>query len=488
MQTMPLLIIGAASDGPTAEPVRCDNLDDAAELFGAYWYQYFTVNPATTSLTLSGQPWTTQVEIFYDDDGTLRPYYLHNLQVTGTSLTFARAGVDKQLIAKYPRTLEAGSAYRACLEASLAGSPGIYLMRVGGTAASGCIGSGDTRVELQSMYSGELYNTVTITLSDGNLLIRPPAGRGILRSHAASSTVAELAEAINLDRQKGYGVCRATALGTGTPSGVASLTLSGGTDGSPGASDITSLLEAADLSHALVATVAGSTIADLSDVLTQSYLSSLATPTMFVQAARPLSGSETAADYALSLASNTVLQDRRLSVVASSGYVRPRSGVAYWANAAPAYASLLAGQEFSTTWKAIGAEDLLPAFSSESLSSLAGNGYVALARSIASGICVYRGTTSYPGWTSNYFMAWRHSVEEIRAELEDLIGEVRPPKAQIEDMVDSALGRVPGLSDYAFEVGVYSDKVDISVKLYPVGELRSIVFKVSVIHGTAINS
>jgi len=479
MKSIPLLLIGTAYDGPVEEAVEVVDYEKAQELFGAYKYERFLLTPATTSITLSTPPWNSSVDILYDNSGTWEPYYLHNLSLDSNTLTFSRAGETKDVLVRFLRPAGLTNITRGLAEAQAADPESIYLMRIEGTPASTTLGTGSSYVTVESRYGGSIYNSVTFTVTGGFLKLEQQ-GNYHTRWLTWPTTAGALAKEINNDYLKGYNLLKATAvMPSGIVEGVSTITLTGGTNGTLATSALPTILARIDLPAIRVASILGTVYEDLTDVLTTTFFDDMSVPTMFVQNMRSKETSASSASYATHLMSGSP-NLYFLSLIASLGLFKPYDGVSYWNGVAVPYATLLAKETISTSWKSIGVEDYQPAFSVNYIEDLANNGFIVLNRTISKGITVYKGTTSNTEWNSTCFIAYQTVCARLYDVLNNYIGVTSYVRKTVTTQVAEALKDIPSARNIQFFIVFLPTAIDVAIKLQVIGEIRVISFKIGV--------
>ena len=487
MSSIPLLLIGSAFDGPLEEPTLITDYSEAHELFGAYRYEAFTLTPSSTGITLMVTPWNNSIDVLYaTNTGTHEPYYLHNLTLTGTTIAFNKVGEHKNIIVRFLREAGPTNLTRGLAEAQTADPETIYLMRVGGTKASTTLGTGSSYVSVESRYGGTTYNSVTFTATGGFLKVTQ---NGLYPTRWYSDwplTAAELTKEINTDYAKGYGMLKATAVvGSGTIEGISSIHLTGGLNGTFESSAVTSLLTRIDLSRIRIVSLLGLDYEDISGSVNTALFEDMSIPTMFVQNMKSKESSASSAAYATSLLPKTP-KLYFLSLVAASGWFTPYNGISYWNGAAAPYATLLAKEPITTSWKKIDVPDFTPVYSATSIDELVNAGFIFLNRTISKGVTVYRGTTSNSKWNSTCFIAYQTVCSRLYDALSNYIGVTNYSKTEVNSNVTNALQNIPSAKDVNYVIEFLPTSISILVKLQVIGEIQTMSFKIGVSTNAAL--
>lgn len=484
-----VLLIGTGYDGPTEIPIQASS--SIPDLFGAYSYERFLISSSssasTTSVVLSSTPWNTELDAFYEYYYELLPYYLYNLALTGSTVTFSKIGENKEVVFKYLREAAETDISRAYYEANtvVTNLDNVYFMRVVGVKATTTIGTGSSQVILTSKYDGELYNNTSLTVSGSGssltLTIKPAANTGTSRTYSISAiTSTQLAYEITLDYNKGYLPVYAEAVGTGYITGVSSALLTGGANGTITASGLTDLFERVDISAFGLVSVLGTPWSTTSSVITQTYLDEQRVPIMFVSSITAKTSSETSADYATALINNPV-NIKDVSIVASECLYTPYPGVAYWASISVPYTILLSQSITPTpSWRGIGSIDIQPNYSSAYIESLASAGYVVATRNVPNNVAVYRATTTDSSWNTLSYFTYRQVCSDLYERLSPLIGENMVARSTINTIVNEVLANIPSIQDYSTVVDIYPGMVYVSVTIQVIGELKQISFQIGV--------
>lgn len=498
----PLLLIGTAHDGPDSVPILINSIEQAYAVFGGMRQEYITLASNATGVTLTYEP-ISEVTVRRAHGGELVPYQLYSLSCSGTQLTFEAPGENIVLVASYLSVSSSSDLCRGYAEALTAANVPTYLLRVGTGTLATCnvpVGNGAT-IDLSSIYKGTLYNTTKVNyyVSVGGaayLVLRPPAGKGACYTDAYSAggysrayrltdttTVRDLAEAIELDWAKGYHQIRATY--TGSADAIVSIsqfytdTFSGGNDEVPTAADYANILDLMDLSNVKVVSILGKSIGDLSTVLTEERLAEQQSPTLFVQEIS-YDDALTPTVCATALVTGKTTANWLVSLVAGEGRYDYSPVGPYWGSLAPAYAALVADTLATTSRKPIGVTSIRPVFSGGSIAALSLAGIVTATKSISNNYVVTEGVTSKPRVALTTIMAYAAVVKDLQAETEKYIGASNIDRKEIESIVHSTLDTIPSIRDFSFTVNLHPGQIVIDITLYVVGELKTINFSIGV--------
>lgn len=487
--TPPVLIIGIAFDGPNDSVVQPVNIDEAFEMFGGYVYENHTVGPTDTQITLTNAD-PVAIRFMSWNDYSLVDEQVHVVSVTGTTLTIERLGVAKDLVIKYPRPLSASanSIHKAFAEAQAGAAGNVGVLRLGGTKASVTLGS-TSGVEVVSEHAGYLYNQSTLTVADGKLTIHYPAGKFPDRQYdIAGLSSEELAWAINLDYDKGYGCLIAESFGSGTHDiSAGAYNLNGGLDGEYSAEALTSLLEGLNLSGVAAIYVAG-VPADISTTpgsqnitvaLTDDLLNDLDCPTMFVVPIVCADEISQAAKVAKYVSSKPINHPFVSLVVGETTY---NYGVypAYTGSVAPAYVSLFGNNPLGCLFADTNLVSISPVYPPASLLSLKEAGYVVFTDTQSRGVTVFSDLASDSDWDTISFIAYTTTYDLCMSYLRELLGQTHVKEASVQADLESLVSGMPAVQAYSVDVSIEESVISAAIMIRPLGKITAINFEVAV--------
>jgi len=169
MSFINFIIIGTADDGPDGMPFLPDSIDEAENIFGWYQREYQTLLASQTSTSTTYPVWGGQVDNYRKIGSKLYIDALYQLSVDtlGTTISFGQPGVSGTYLFKYVRVPEEDNIVFAMKVAMQQNSDIPYLYRIPGEKSSVVIGD----LLLQSEFSGEKYNNISVIVTGGYLTI-----------------------------------------------------------------------------------------------------------------------------------------------------------------------------------------------------------------------------------------------------------------------------------------------------------------------------
>ena len=162
-----LLLVGLATDGPTNIVNRLTNETSFAKLYGDNFVERFSVSSSATGLVLRYDPWKTPNNSV---DNRLEYLYLPYIDSSNTKLIrFGNIGGSGNHVVDMTYTpylgekdlLISGKRFAQAINDS------VYVLRVGGTAASSLVDGW----QFEAKYPGSRYNNLSITSNGTSIVI-----------------------------------------------------------------------------------------------------------------------------------------------------------------------------------------------------------------------------------------------------------------------------------------------------------------------------
>lgn len=486
----PVLIIGTAFDGPGDSVVQPSSILDAFEMFGGYVYENHSVGATDTEITLTNaDPVGLQFMVWSDYE--LEDTEVHVVGVTGTTLEIERLGEARDIVIKYPRPLVTvgNTVYKAFAEAMSGANGNVGVMRLGGAQASVRLGT-SSGVDVYADYAGSIYNSAYIAVTGSTMTVHYPAGKFPDRDYDISGmTSEELAWAINLDYDKGYGCLTAEFFGVGTHDVVdGNYNLIGGADGEYSDDALTALLEGTSLSGVAVVHVAGvpveiSTIPgvqNISNVITDDFLNDLDHPAMLVAQILCSDDIAQAAKVAKYVSSKPIAHALASLVVGETVY---NYGIypAYSASVAPVYAALLGSNPLGCLFVDTKLTTISPIYPPASLVSLRDAGYVVFTDTQSRGVTVFSDLASSPDWDTVSFIAYTTTYNICMSYLRELLGQTHVTAQDVQSDLEAIIAGMPAVQAYSVDVAIRGSVIYAAIVIRPLGKVTVINFEISVV-------
>ena len=475
---IPLLIIGTSPDGIGNTPYLPSSLEDAREFFGYYISERKVIGAQNTSTTLTYDVWGDRYSIYQNQAGIIVQEPLYSPGVSGTTssntniITFGCPGASGEYYFKYARNPYEDDLILA-LENVLAQNLGNfpYLLRVEGNKANTTIGT----LYLEAGYSGELYNSLSVSVTGASLTITYPS---LYRQSPfftySTSNIGSMVSEINADYSYGLHPITASFVLTSTSLPSGSYTLTGGTSSSLSASGIVEILSLLDLDEVGLILLAGGQPQDVISAALDYIEDNTTSPTcLIVGDPVGLKSSYTTSQYETFL-NNLTYSSNRLFYVPGWGVLGPDLK---WVSLSSVFAGLWSKTSSSPTHKAAQLQDLFPNWSADQLASL-GQSYDVFTRFIQTGLSPYR---SCPTDGSNPLVTKvkLDIAQRIVGSLEQYIGDPSIDVSTVTTVVGNALDGLDNVGDlkYSCQIDLYTITVTISVLVY--GEVRYITLSLS---------
>ncbi len=489
---IPLLLVGSALDGPANTLTRVTSMARVEDVFGGYRYDRWDIDSATSGLTLSGTVNATGsvIQAYKYVNNELVSLFIQNLKVetSGGLVSFKPLGADGSgsVIFKYRPAEDSSSLVRGYREASIGlESPEMYLLRLARPAATGTFGN----LDLVAKYPGARYNGTQVIISTagtGITFVIPPglaANQTISYTVPVGSTLTDLIEEINRDTTLGRNVViarvdepHASAISS-TTSGV----LDGGSDSPAKIAEIAYTLANSPLDAIKTCCILGIDAQDFHTVIETEVIDADRTgpPTLFVLSARPMVAGETTGNYVSEFMVSGALWDSSfISVVASECEFLGGSPNAYYGNAAPLYAGVVAREPFTTSQKRTNVVDFRPIYNKVQLDQMEASGLVTLNRSISRDVVVRRGVTTSNKWSLGTIKALQEVYTRIYLAFSSYIGENLITIGDINTALAAILYTIPFLEEITFDTAWDGKTLSITVNLRVYGEIKSVTTQI----------
>lgn len=492
---VPLLLIGTASDGPS-EITTPRSLREAEELYGGVSWQAFTPTATSTGVTLATAAWGDQVEVLHRVRGIYQPYYLHDLAVSGTAVTFQAPGHYAagattsgvvyedlpELTLRYRPIPGPNNLVRGYEEARLVGDFEIGCLRVGGTAATGTLELSTGTLYARARYRGARYNAVTLTATGNELWITPPPGEGDPQIFQGD-TLDDLIEAVNLAAS--YQRCPVT-LAAASSAGAFHETpavtggLSGGEDGTLTAALIEEVLASDQVERAGVICFLGLREADLPASLAASGLEDLESdrPVLLVCGAAACTGS--VSGWVESILAGASPAHKLLLVAAGEGTFHRGLATEYEGSLATCFAAAVASR-FSPTLAPLPVPTFTPRLDTDQLGRLFNAGYNVPLHTLSQGPAWWTATTRDPTWSLRCVRVYQTICQTLREGLEPYLGSPGLSVEQLDTRVAALLSDLPGIAEIHAETEVSGDALFVNVFARAQGEIRTIQFRINLL-------
>jgi len=467
---IPLIVIGTSADGPEGIPFQPETMSEAENVFGWWNKEYQILSSVQSSAQTTYPVWGNQVEAYKKIGTKLYENSLYMLQSSGTYLTFGSPGVSGTYLFKYIKTPDFDNLVSAAKAIVDQGADLPYFYRVPGTKSTCQIGD----LTLESEYSGEIYNNITITVTGGYLSINyTPEYSTSGSSYALNIPSNLLIAKINNDHYCNKHPLLAYS-STLTPSiPVGTYLTTGGAAGQITESTVLDAIASFDLNNVAIILLAGcpssgivsSALNYLTDLGDDSGITCLVSslPAEFIS-----SDSSTIEAFLSSLPfdSNKLFYVPGWATITSS-VVNPT-----WIPLSHVFAGLWNAYSSSPTNKATSIDSITPLWSTEQLHSL-GENFCVFNKFIINGLSPWR---SNPTNGENPLLnKVRFDIaERMHGALDYIIGEPAIPSNTIYEIISNALQNLDNVKDssYTCEVGTDYIIVDIYVTVY--GETQNI--------------
>jgi hypothetical protein len=464
MQSVDLLIVGDAADGPLGEIVPVGSFEECFRLFGGYSYFETTVTSGQAAVTLPAPAWSNALSpLTPDSDGTLLPTRLFEMAVSGAAVTWTPLGESRDVVFRWVTRPTGRRLLQGLLAAQLTGA-NIALLRLG-TGAAAAVSAASGGFVFRARYAGSRYNGTTIVVSGDRVTVTPAAGTGRNSRYQPASDTA-LSQSLLDDLARGRSGIYLTGPLNGqrrsVPSG--SYTLTGGADGTFTGADLVDFLENEDMGGVDVLCPVGLLTPELSGAGLLESLSRQDYPTLVVAQA-PLSGDAT---------SGIVIAHRYLASIAFSVQYDPGTGRERREDAAPMVAGLIANSRFKATLLPLVADAPSPRYGPAALAALASGGHIAAYLSIRQGPALWHAVTGEPDWPVSTVRAFQEIARALFTVLEPVLGQTRVDIDSLNDRLGAAFAGVEGSQVTRWQLELSGDELLADLDFRPWGEIREV--------------